>query len=273
MNKIHYFRPFGFNEIELLSCLDVSFNFPAHFHHTYCIWFNRSGGEQYTQRGSTNILQSASFSIVAPGEVHANRTIDYSTRSLMTFYVQPALLQSVIRQLGSITSASVEFKSGFYRDPECLELLARLFGTLQYSTSALEKESALLETFFLLTGRHAVTKTQESAIGNEKTRVRRVIDLLQDRLAEDISLNELAECFNCTPFHLIRFFKKESGLTPYAYLLRLRLERARELICQGRALVDTALETGFADQSHLTRHFKTLYGIPPGVFKRQILSG
>lgn len=101
--------------------------------------------------------------------------------------------------------------------------------------------------------------------------MRRVIALFHDQLAENISLNDLAERFDCTPFHLIRFFKKESGLTPYAYLLRLRLERARELISQGRPLVDTALETGFADQSHLTRHFKALYGIPPGEFKRQIL--
>lgn len=273
MNKIHYFRPFGFNEIELLSCLDVSFNFPAHFHHTYCIWFNRSGGEQYTQRGSTNILQSASFSIVAPGEVHANRTIDCLSRSLMTFYVKPALFQSIARQLSSANPATVEFKSDFYRDPECLDLLTKLFSILHYSTSLLEKESALLETFSLLTGRHATTKIQGPVVGNEKMRVRKIIDLFQSRLSVNISLNELSARFDCTPFHLIRFFKKETGITPYAYLLRLRLERARELICKGYTLVDTALEIGFADQSHLTRHFKSIYGISPGKFKQQIFSG
>lgn len=273
MNKIHYFRPPGFNDVELLSCADVGFNFPAHFHQAYCIWFNRSGGEQYSQRGNTNILQSANFSIVAPGEVHANRTIDNSARRLMTFYVKPTMFQSVARQLGSANPASVEFKSDFYRDSECLDLLTKLFGILYYSTSLLEKESALLETLSLLTGRHAIIKTQMPVVGNEKIRTNKIIELFQDRLSANISLNELSSRFNCTPFHIIRFFKKETGMTPYAYLLRLRLEKARELICKGYTLVDTALEIGFADQSHLTRHFKSIYGIAPGEFKRQMISG
>ena len=269
--KIHYSRPSGLCGVELLSCPDAGFDFPPHFHEANCIWFNISGGEQYSHRGHTEILQPGSFGIVAPGEVHANRAFDHSSRSLMTFYVQDDQLQSVVRQIGGASSAAVEFQTRFYRDSQCLELLVGLFGILRHSSSALERESAFLEVFSLLAKRHSVARTQEPAIGNEKTRVRRIIDLFQDRLAENISLSELAQRCDCTPFHLIRFFKKECGLPPHAYLLRLRLERARELIWQGRPLVHTALETGFADQSHLTRHFKAHYGISPGEFRQQIL--
>ena len=120
--------------------------------------------------------------------------------------------------------------------------------------------------------RHGLAGTRESLIGNEVTRVRGIIDLFRDRLAEDISLKDVARQFACTPYHLIRCFKKECGISPYAYLVRLRLEHAGELIRQGRPLVDAALETGFSDQSHLTRHFKTHYGVTPGEFRRQILS-
>lgn len=270
---IRYFRPSGLGGVELLSCPDIGFDFPPHFHQAYCIWLNRSGGERYSQRGFTDTLQPESFSIVAPGQVHANRSLGDSGRNLMTFYVQPGQLDSVLRQMDGASSATLEFQSRFYRDPECVDLLVELFGTLQQSNSDLEMESAFLEVFSLLSRRHAVAKTQDLPVGREKARVRRIIALLQDRLAENVSLAELAECFDCTPFHLIRFFKKESGLTPYAYLLRLRLERARELICQGRPLADAALDAGFADQSHLNRHFKALYGIPPGQFRRQMLHG
>ena len=140
-SKIHYFRPSGLSGIELLSCLDVGFNFPAHFHQAYCIWFNKAGGEQFSQRGITSLLQSASFSIVAPGEVHANRTIDYSARSLMSFYLKPVLLQAVVQQFCTSNSTSVEFKSNFYHDTECLELLTQLFGILRHSESLLEKQN------------------------------------------------------------------------------------------------------------------------------------
>lgn len=268
---IRYFRPSGLSGVELLTCSKVTFDFPAHFHQAYCIWFNRSGGEQYFHRGFADILQPIDFSIVAPGEVHANRTLDNLARSLMTFYVQPAKLQSLVRQLGGKTSASVCFKTGFYRDPECLESLTNLFSVLHQSTSLLERESALLEAFFLLATRHSTAIVEQPTIGNERTRVHKVMEFFLENLDDNVSIGDLARRFNCTPFHLIRFFKKESGLTPYACLLRLRLERVRELISQGRSIVDIALETGFADQSHLTRHFKTLYGITPGQFKRQIL--
>lgn len=271
MAGISYFRPAGLGGVELLSCPDAGFDFPPHFHQDYCIWFNTSGGERYTQRGQSEILQPGCFGIVAPGDVHANRAVAHTERSLMTFYVQEARLQSVVSQLGA-PSAGIAFRSSLYRDPGCLELLVKLFGTLRNSPYALEKESAFLEVFALLAGRHGVARTREAAIGSEVGRVRGAIDLFHERLSENISLDELARQFDCTPFHLIRCFKKECGLTPYAYLLRLRLERARELIRQGRPLVDSALETGFADQSHLTRHFKTHYGISPGEFRRQILA-
>src|SRR6266567_643142 len=138
---IRYFRPSGLSGVELLSCPDIGFDFPPHFHQAYCIWLNRSGGERYSQRGYTDILQPGSFSIVAPGQVHANRSLGDSGRNLMTFYVQPDQLQSVLRQMDGASSATLEFQSRFYRDAECVDLLVELFGILQQSNSDLEMES------------------------------------------------------------------------------------------------------------------------------------
>ena len=269
--RIRYFRPAGLSGVELLSCRDAGFAFPHHFHPAYCIWLNVHGGEHYSHRGNTDILQPGEFGIVAPGEVHANRAIDHTRRSLMTFYVQPERLQQIAAQLGG-TSAAGEFRSRFYRDPECLHLLVRLYDCLRHASSVLEKESAFLEVFSLLVRRHAVRSAQEVPVGTEKDRVRRVIEILHERRAQNISLEELARELACTPYHLIRFFKKATGLPPHAYLLHLRLEQARELIRQGSPLAAAALEAGFADQSHLSRHFKALYGITPGAYQRQSLA-
>ena len=270
-SKIRYIRPSGLSGVELLFCRDAGFDFPRHFHQAYCIWFNAGGAEHYSQAGNTDILQPGEFGIVAPGEVHANRALDRSDRRLMTFYVHPGQLQSVARQIGGESAPAVEFRSRFYRDPECLQSLVNLFACLRDSAAVLEKESAFVEIFSLLALRHATEKLPQTPIGDERARVRSIIELFRARLAETITLDELARRFDCTPFHLIRFFKKASGLSPYAYLLRLRLERARELILQGRPLSDAALASGFADQSHLTRRFKSLYGIPPGEYRRQSL--
>ena len=141
---------------------------------------------------------------------------------------------------------------------------------LNTSFSILEKETAFLETLALLIKRHAVGGIDETKFGKETLRVKRIIERFHDLLWEDIGLTELASEFDCTPYHLVRFFKKAVGLSPHAYFVQLRLEKAKQLLIQGYSIVDAALETGFTDQSHLTRHFKTKFGVTPGTYRQQI---
>jgi AraC-like DNA-binding protein len=63
---------------------------------------------------------------------------------------------------------------------------------------------------------------------------------------------------------LARQFRAACGTSPYRFFVLRRLDRARALIRQGVGLAETALATGFADQSHMTRQFKRAYGLPPG---------
>jgi AraC-like DNA-binding protein len=70
------------------------------------------------------------------------------------------------------------------------------------------------------------------------------------------------------PFALLRAFRAETGLPPHAYLNQLRVREARALLDRGVAPAEAAARTGFADQAHLTRHFKRVVGVPPGAFQR-----
>ena len=66
--------------------------------------------------------------------------------------------------------------------------------------------------------------------------------------------------------YLIRAFHYEFGLPPHAYHLRVRLAAACELLSRGLALASVAYECGFADQSHLSRKFKAVYGVTPAAW-------
>jgi AraC family transcriptional regulator len=99
--------------------------------------------------------------------------------------------------------------------------------------------------------------------------VLRVVDLMKQRLAEPLTLDELAEAAGLSPFHFARQFKTATGHPPHDYLIRLRVDRAQELIRQnGRnwSLAAIANESGFADQSHMARHFRKVLGVTPGAF-------
>jgi AraC-like DNA-binding protein len=86
---------------------------------------------------------------------------------------------------------------------------------------------------------------------------------LQAHVSEPVPTGELARMSGLTECHLIRAFHYEFGLPPHAYHLRLRLAAACELLTRGLAVARVAYECGFADQSHLTRKLKEVYGLTP----------
>jgi transcriptional regulator GlxA family with amidase domain len=99
--------------------------------------------------------------------------------------------------------------------------------------------------------------------------VLRAVELMRRRLASPLSLEELAESAGLSPFHFARQFKTATGHPPHDYLVRLRVDRAQELIRHhGRewTMAAIAQETGFADQSHMARHFKRVLGVSPREF-------
>ena len=71
-------------------------------------------------------------------------------------------------------------------------------------------------------------------------------------------------------FQLLRVFSTVTGLTPHAYLIQRRLQKARQLIAGGMSLTDASYTAGFADQSHMTRLFVRTYGITPGAYAAAI---
>ncbi|WP_341644966.1 AraC family transcriptional regulator [Thauera sp. SDU_THAU2] len=89
---------------------------------------------------------------------------------------------------------------------------------------------------------------------------------IDDNPSEPISLHELSAISGISQFQLVRGFSKLTGLTPHAYLVQRRLQRTRRLIAAGVSLVDAALASGFADQSHMSRLFVRTYGMSPGIY-------
>lgn len=82
------------------------------------------------------------------------------------------------------------------------------------------------------------------------------------------SLDATARHFGVDKFFMLRGFSANFGITPYRCWESMRLERALSLLRNGRSPVDVAGELGFADQSHLTRTFRKVFGMPPGAFRR-----
>ena len=77
----------------------------------------------------------------------------------------------------------------------------------------------------------------------------------------------MAEAAGLSRFALIRAFSDETGLTPHRYLQAVRANRARDLLAAGEVPAEAAVRAGFSDQAHMTRVFKSFYGVTPGRYR------
>jgi uncharacterized membrane-anchored protein/AraC-like DNA-binding protein len=98
---------------------------------------------------------------------------------------------------------------------------------------------------------------------------RRTLEIMDEHLDADLSVELLAREVGLSPAHFSRAFKESTGRAPHRYLLTLRLEKARRLLeAPAPVLADVAQRSGFSDQAHLTRLFKREYGVTPGAMLR-----
>lgn len=99
-------------------------------------------------------------------------------------------------------------------------------------------------------------------------KLRRVIDLMDRRLAESFSLADLAEAAQLSEYHFSRLFKRATGLSPSQYFIRLRMDRARQLLLDtDRSIIDIGMEVGYSSPSHFSQVFRRQVGITPSAYR------
>lgn len=100
---------------------------------------------------------------------------------------------------------------------------------------------------------------------------RRIIDFMEEHLAEAVSLNTLAELVRLSPYHLVRSFKQSFGEPPHRYWAVRRMERAKALLANPRAsITEIALDVGFGTPSAFSAAFRRLAGQTPSDFRRTL---
>lgn len=99
--------------------------------------------------------------------------------------------------------------------------------------------------------------------------LQRATEIMASNLGQRVSLVHVARHCDVSPSHFSRAFKASTGLTPSSWMLRLRIDRAKDLLRQsGASLAEVASQCGFADQAHFTRTFSRYLGVSPGAWRR-----
>jgi AraC family transcriptional regulator len=100
--------------------------------------------------------------------------------------------------------------------------------------------------------------------------VRRVTELVDEKIEDELSLDEMAQSAGLSACYFSQMFRKSTGETPHHFLLRHRIERAKEMLCDANTRVlDVAVACGFKTQQHFARVFRKMCGASPTEYRRQ----
>jgi len=107
--------------------------------------------------------------------------------------------------------------------------------------------------------------------GLPPTRLRRVLEYIDNHLGSTIRLGTLAAIVHLSPNHFAVGFKASIGCPPHRYILHRRIAKAKELLAgKGMSLAEIAYVIGFPSQAHFTTMFRKLTGITPGAYRSRL---
>lgn len=252
--------------MEMLHARYITHRFPLHFHEEYVVGVIERGYYEFQYKRSQQRIYQGEIVLINPGEVHSGYPVDDNGWQYRTFYPSVTLMRQIASEISGKHWDFPVFNQPVLVDATLSRQLINLHRAMEQSQTRLHKDTVLREAMGLLIRRHASNGVNPLLPSQDNQAVARAQDYLQTYYADDVSLDDLARAVNLSPYHLSRMFKAHTGLPPHKYLIQVRLQRAKVLLAEGQAIADVAVAVGFADQSHLTKWFKRVIGVPPGQF-------
>ncbi|MGY0058268.1 helix-turn-helix domain-containing protein [Streptomyces sp. LZ34] len=227
-------------------------------------------GSGFTVRRRGTTFRAAPGQLVAlhPDDAHSGTPDDPGSARWLIMCVSPSLIAEVT------APEDVRYGDPVIRDSGLADRFRSVHGSLYRPSgqpgSALRGETGVLE-FISVLARHSYGAGAGAGAEGGTGTARRVPEIVREylraNLARNVTLDELSAVADLSKYRLARACTAWFGLPPHKLHLRLRLDRARELLRRGAGIAEVAYETGFHDQSHLTRVFAGAYGVTPARYQ------
>ena len=269
--EFHQFDGFGFyNSIEPKNC------WSEHRHEEIQILLPNAnaratiGYQSSTGRAIARTIEADRCCLIAPNQVHA---LDWQQEAGLTlFYLHPRFLANALDR--STKSGQLNFDTCFV---PLNDGVIRQIGTIFHQLCYLNTDGAKLyakELAHLL----AIHSSEKYSVQNTKTfsskrlstkKLNSVLKYIDVNLEQKITLSDLATVAGMGKFHFSRLFKSSTGCSPYTYILRRRIEKAKKLLGYSNIpICEIALECGFSNQSHFAKHFRQISGTTPASYRQ-----
>jgi AraC-like DNA-binding protein len=267
-NEVKFWRSRTVAGLELKHTIFRNFSFNRHIDDRYMIGLEERGIEWFSCRRRQYAAAPGDIVLYHPDDIHDGGSTGREPWGYRCFFIT----ESLVRQMTARDSGTGPlpcFPDNVVHDPQlagCFLALHRLF---ESGEDTLQVQTDFLELFSKLIDRHTQRGDEVKSPGTAHNRgaLLRSRDFLEAHFNAPITLKQLSSQAGLSPFHFLREFKRIFGMPPHQYQRQVQVRRAKELLGRGVPIVTVAADTGFCDQSHLNRVFKSFTGLTPGQFQ------
>jgi len=255
-------RPAG--GLELFRARFSGEAYRKHRHDTYAIGVTDSGVQVFDYKGATRASLPGQAVVLHPDESHDGRAGTAAGFGYRIVYVEPALVAEAVRSLRGRSCPLPFVREPVSNSPALSHAVEQAF-RVELEPLAIDNLVVDLSNG-LLAGEGTGGGPPLSRIVDVAAveRARQYLDAERTRVVRS---SELESITGLTRYDLCRQFRIRCGTSPYRYLLMRRLEFVRDGIRAGRPLAEVTFDAGFADQAHLTRVFKSAFGLTPARYR------
>jgi AraC-like DNA-binding protein len=237
-------------------------------HETYAIGMTESGVQAFRHRGAERVSTGGRTLVIHPEELHDGHAREAPGFAYRMLYIDPMLVRSALGEC-AVTPFVPDVVA---EDPALAAVLAEAFETFPGALDPLAVPAVIAGLSDAL-WRRCDRKIGQSRRPDDNAAVKRARAFLDTAIESSVTAEDLERETGTDRFSLARSFRALIGTSPHRYLVGRRLLRVRAGIAGGLALAEAAVAAGFADQSHMARHFKARFGITPGRYARLLKNG
>lgn len=243
--------------------------YDPHDHDELLVGVTQQGLQRFNCHRALHTSTPGRSILIEPGAVHDGHAPNTEGFTYVMLYLPQAWVAEMMQQrgLGNIANIEAAFRSTLNDDALLANAIQQAWYAVHHAEGRLARDQALDHLLTMLS-RHLDPQARQQRPAAQAS-MQLLRDYLHDFMAEDIGLEDLARLSGIDRFRLTRQFKQAFGQSPHAYLVRLRLRSARNLLARGVEPVQVASQVGFSDQSHLGRWFQRAYRMTPASYQRQ----
>ena len=246
--------------------------YDPHFHDQVLVGVTEQGVQQFRCRRETHRSTPGRLIFMEPGETHDGEATAADGFTYAMLYFDPAWLRAAASLYANRETGETVFYFPRTLDDDAPLAQAVCAARRQiaqahsHSGSRMACDAALDHVVALLAQRFAGAPAEKAVTAPRVAKLAR--EAIDAGFDTDLGLEELAAAAGTDRFRLTRAFSAAYGLSPHAYLVQRRLNRARFLLSRGETPAAAAAATGFADQSHMGRWFRRAFGMTPAAYRR-----